>query len=156
MCMFEFQRESERVWKRQEREQQSPSWRRLTCSCRACTECAVYMCGCVCICVFVRKMMQTSSSSSHLPKQSDWSLHIGAALQHFASRLHRLWGLLTYSHWLQVIGHKKTSQLWNQENQRRSCSFLTVLVKSGQEFDKTARNDARRDFSLNKSAWIGY
>lgn len=83
MCMFEFQRESERVWKRQEREQQSPSWRRLTCSCRACTECAVYMCGCVCICVFVRKMMQTSSSSSHLPKQSDWSLHIGAALQHF-------------------------------------------------------------------------
>lgn len=62
----------------------------------------LYMCVCVCIRVFVRTMMQTSSSSSHLLKQSDWSLHIGAALQHFASRLHRLWGLLTYSHWLQV------------------------------------------------------
>ncbi len=62
----------ERAWKRQKREQQSQSWRILTCSCQACTVCVyvyVWVCLYMCACLSDDSGLLPSFQTAH------WSPH---------------------------------------------------------------------------------
>lgn len=123
----------ERAWKRQKREQQSQSWRILTCSCQVRTEWAyVYVWACLYVCLSVR-WLRPPPIRPNSPVKFSCRSHSAACLR---------FQMLAASEWRQKHQLFDADLSRNQDKQWRDQT-----VKSGQIFNLKQINRRTRNSS---------